>query len=66
MIERGLFRDDPFRLDPERDLLFFYANHNELARQLLSEWFPNGRQMAIEVQPIHKSFYHLSRAGLGR
>ncbi|MCY4063698.1 MAG: glycosyltransferase family 39 protein [Chloroflexi bacterium] len=65
MIERGLFRDDPFRLDPERDLLFFYANHNELARQMLTKWFPNGRQMEIEVQPLHKSFFIFRAPALG-
>ena len=65
LIQRGMRREAKFRLQPERDLLFFYARHNEQARQLLSEWFPNGRQMEIRVQPEHKSFFIYRVPALG-
>ncbi|MCY3915997.1 MAG: glycosyltransferase family 39 protein [Chloroflexi bacterium] len=65
LLYSGLRREAKFRLQPERDLLFFYARHNERALQLLSEWFPNGRQMEIEVQPLHKSFYIYRAPALG-
>ena len=39
---RGLERDLAFRLDPERDLLFFYAKDNSSADAQLGEWFPGG------------------------
>ena len=61
LIDRGLRREAKFRLDPERDLLFFYSRQNDEARQLLSEWFPNGRQIEIPIDPVHKSF-HIYRA----
>ena len=65
LLSRGLRRDGQFRLDPERDLLFFYARDNADALPLLSEWFPAGRQMEINVQPAHKSFYIFRAPGLG-
>lgn len=65
LLSRGLRRGGQFRLDPERDLLFFYARDNADALPLLSEWFPTGRQMEIRVQPAHKSFYIFRAPGLG-
>ncbi|MCY3798690.1 MAG: glycosyltransferase family 39 protein [Chloroflexi bacterium] len=65
LLSRGLRRDGRFRLDPERDLLFFYARDDMDALPLLSEWFPAGRQMEIRVQPAHKSFYIFRAPGLG-
>ena len=65
LMERGLRREELYRLDPERDLLFFYSRQNEAAPQLLTEWFPNGRQMEVEVQPSHKSFYIYRAPAMG-
>ena len=65
MIERGLFRDEPFRLNPERDLLFFYSRQNVRAQTLLSEWFPKGRQLLVEVEPTHKAFHIFRAPALG-
>lgn len=65
MLERGLWRDPPFRLAPERDLLFFYSRQNSEAAARLSQWFPNGRQTRIEVQPAHKSFYVFRAPAMG-
>jgi hypothetical protein len=33
---------DPYRLDPNKDLLFFYSPQDVVTEQKLSEWFPNG------------------------
>lgn len=65
MLERGLWREPPFQLAPERDLLFFYSWQNSDAASMLSQWFPNGRQTRIEVQPAHKSFYVFRAPALG-
>ena len=65
MIERGLFREEPFQLKPERDLLFFYSRENDHALELLSEWFPKGRQLLIDVEPANQSFYIYRAPALG-
>ncbi len=65
MLERSLEREEAFRLDPERDLLFFYSRRNEEALELLSDWFPNGRQMQVDVEPAHKSFFIFRAPALG-
>ena len=61
LLERGLWRQAQFRLDPERDLLFFYSQLNQEAATMLSQWFPQGRQLTIEVEPARNSF-HIYRA----
>lgn len=65
LLSRGLRRDGQFRLDPKRDLLFFYARDNMEALPLLKEWFPTGRQIEIQVQPAHKSFFVFRAPTLG-
>ena len=65
LIERGLRREAPYRLDPERDLLFFYARENVEALELLSGWFPTGRQLLVNVEPEQKSFYVFRAPALG-
>lgn len=65
LIERGLRREAPYRLDPERDLLFFYARQNVEALELLSGWFPTGRQLLVDVEPAQKSFYIFRAPALG-
>lgn len=65
LLERGLWREGKFRLQPERDLLFFYSRGNEDALPLLSAWFPNGRPMEIAVQPAHNSFFIYRAPALG-
>lgn len=65
LLDRGWRREAKFRLQPERDLLFFYSRQNDFAPALLAEWFPNGRQMEIPVEPIYKSFYIYRAPALG-
>jgi hypothetical protein len=52
-------RTDRYRLDPERDLLFFYAPDDEAADAALREWFPQGR--ARLVQSYQDDAYRLYR-----
>ena len=65
MLARGLRREEKYRLNPERDLLFFYSRQNEDAPSLLAEWFPRGRSMEIEIQPAPKSFFIYRVPALG-
>ena len=65
LLDRGTRREAKFRLQPERDLLFFFAPHNEPALELLSEWFPQGRQLLVEVEPANQSFYIYRAPALG-
>ena len=65
LLEAGLWREPEFRLNPERDLLFFTARQNDAAQSMLREWFPNGRQTLFEVQPARKSFYIFRAPALG-
>ena len=56
-IRKGLRRTDEYQLQPERDLLFFYAPRNEAAAPLLRQWFPAGRQMEVRQEPAEKTFF---------
>lgn len=40
--------DNPYRLDPERDLLFFYHRDDSATRDLFQVWFPDG--LAIDIE----------------
>ena len=65
LLAKGLRREAAFRLDPERDMLFFYARENADALPALTRWFPGGRQLEIRVEPAHKSFYVYRAPALG-
>jgi hypothetical protein len=41
-------RTDRYRLDPERDLLFFYAAADEDTDAALRQWFPTGRSLLMQ------------------
>ena len=56
-IEEGLRRWDKYRLNPDRDLLFFFAPWNQQALPLLREWFPEGRPLEIQQEPAEKTFF---------
>ena len=44
-----------FRLDPEKDLLFFYSTADEATSAQLKKWFPEGREQEIQsYQPDDK------------
>jgi hypothetical protein len=40
--------ENKYRLDPEKDLLFFYNRNDEAAGLQLTEWFPTGRSALID------------------
>ncbi len=41
-------RADSYRLDPERDLLFFYAAADDDTNTALRQWFPTGRSRLVQ------------------
>lgn len=64
-LRRALERSDDLRLDPDRDLLFFFAQGNHDAPILLSEWFPQGRLVFHKLYIDSKSFYTYRVPALG-
>lgn len=64
-MSRGLDRQGDFRLDPERDLLFFFPNHAAEALAQLEAWFPAGRELAIQTKLPTKSFFTYRVPALG-
>ncbi len=64
-LRRGLLRTDDLRLDPKRDLLFFYAHENKAAAQQLIEWFPQGRAQRIRAHEPSRDFYVYRVPALG-
>ncbi len=65
-LQRALSRSDDLRLDPDRDLLFFYSQANDAAPILLSEWFPLGKPLKHELELDSKSFYTYRVPALGK
>ena len=61
----GLWRNDEYRLQAERDLLFFFNPRNEAAPSLLRQWFPAGRQVEIRQEPAQKTFFIYRVPALG-
>lgn len=56
----SLSRQDKFKLDPNKDLLFFYSPDDEFTSLQLKEWFPYGREQEVQsYQPDDK--YRLYR-----
>lgn len=41
-------RADYYRLNPARDLLFFYASEDKDTEAALRQWFPNGRSLLVQ------------------
>lgn len=64
-ISNGLWRNDEFRLQAERDLLFFFNPRNDAAPPLLRQWFPAGRQVEIRQEPAQKTFFIYRVPALG-
>lgn len=46
-----------YRIDPERDLLFFYHQLDKDTAEQLSDWFPEGHSVLIESRLPQHSFY---------
>lgn len=64
-IRGALDRRDDLRLDPNRDLLFFYSKDNQEAPLQLSNWFPLGRPFRHDLELESKSFYTYRVPALG-
>jgi len=66
LLRGSMQRSGPFRLLPERDLLFFYAPQDEAALPQLEQWFPAGKALLIESEPpSNRSFYIYRVPALG-
>ncbi len=46
-----------YRLDPDRDLLFFYSKDDEQTRLSMQEWFPNGRELLVDSYQENDDFF---------
>lgn len=64
-LSEAMQRTDEYRLQPDKDLLFFFAPRNREAPPLLSEWFPAGRQLEIRQEPAEKTFFIYRVPALG-
>ncbi|MCY3782122.1 MAG: hypothetical protein OXG78_17540 [Chloroflexi bacterium] len=64
-LRRASERQDELRLDPNRDLLFFYSQNNHDAALRLRRWFPQGRPMRHDLELESKSFYSYRVPALG-
>jgi hypothetical protein len=56
---------NPYRIDPERSLLFFYKGQDEETARLLQEWFPQGFASLIHVEREGDNFYVYRVPALG-
>lgn len=65
MIRAGYENWSNYPLAPERDLLFFYAQHDNEALPLLQTWFPNGRASHIETLWDDRDFFIYRVPALG-
>ncbi len=50
-MNNAMLQQGTFRLDPDKDLLFFYSPDDEATSFQLNTWFPEGREQ--EVQSYH-------------
>ncbi|MCU0475534.1 MAG: hypothetical protein MUC99_05390 [Anaerolineae bacterium] len=52
MLRAGMQRnpDDPFRLDPERDLLIIFSGDDPDSGAILQRWFPTGNLQRVETR----------------
>ena len=58
-------RQDDLRLDPNRDLLFFYNQASQDSPRLLREWFPQGRALKHDMRYDSQSFFSYRVPALG-
>jgi hypothetical protein len=56
---------EPFRYDPERDLLFFYTPADHETSQTLKEWFPLGREIIVPSYQEDDDFMIFRAPALG-
>lgn len=63
-----LCSDHPYRLNPERDLLFFYHQIDDETEELLQTWFPEGRTTLHRSAQPNRDFkyYRVPAPGVPR
>ncbi len=66
LIRRNAHSPTRWPLDPQRDLLFFYANSDPETPIMLAQWFPQGRGLFIEAQHPNRGFYVYRVPALGQ
>jgi len=57
--------ENPHRLDPNRDLLFFYHREDEAAAKRLQELFPDGQARFVQGERERDNFYMYRVPSLG-
>ena len=66
LIRRNAQNPILWSLDPQRDLLFFYAGHDDETPIMLEKWFPQGRSLFIEAHHPNHGFYVYRAPALGQ
>ena len=66
LIRLAYQRAGEFRLEPERDLLFYYSQGDDQALPQLQAWFPNGRATRIDIDWDSHSFFIYRVPALGQ
>ena len=66
LIRRNAHSPNLWPLDPQRDLLFFYARHDHETPIMLQKWFPQGRSLFIEAHQPNRGFYIYRVPALGQ
>ena len=64
-IRRGYYDFGEYRLQPDRDLLFFYPGRSNEIRDQLGRWFPDGRESLISTGVSSDSFFIYRVPALG-
>ncbi len=66
LIRRNTLSPTQWPLDPQRDLLFFYARQDHETPIRLEKWFPQGRSLFIEAHQPNRGFYGYRVPALGQ
>ncbi len=64
-IGRAYYDSSEYRLQPDRDLLFFYPGRSNEIRDQLERWFPTGRETLISTDVSSDSFFIYRVPALG-
>ncbi|MCY4147264.1 MAG: hypothetical protein OXF90_12455, partial [Chloroflexi bacterium] len=66
LIHRNYQGPTRWLLDPQRDLLFFYANSDLETPVILKQWFPQGKGLFMEAHHPNRGFYVYRVPALGQ
>lgn len=65
-MSRGLGRDEPYRLDPDRPILFFFSKDDDITRDFLQMSFPSGSSAEMSTYQAEDSYRIFSTPPIGR